>query len=446
MGQIEAAQYFREGGPIQVVVDTTWGDGGKGKVVDSAGGYFDAVVRYGGGPNAGHTVYRDSEVFKFHGVPSSILHPDTLSVIASAVVVNPLSLAKEITDLQQRGVEVTPNNLLISGDAHLIMPWHRTRDGLNEVARGGEKIGTTGQGIGPTYSDRALRVGLRVGDLMDPQSLEQVFDRELRWQEELAKTMRRSEAGVSAEYDRDEIWRQLLAAREVLVPFIGNAQEVLWGYEDEDRRILGEGAQGALLDLDLGGYPYVTSSHPGKAGFELATGIHRVDQVVGVTKAYATRVGEGPMPTELNGDPTGEELRERGGEFGATTGRARRCGWFDAVAARYGARISGVDALAITKLDILDKLPAVRICVGYEIDGVQYKEMTSADPRLWGRAKPIYETLPGWDQDTSQVRSFVDLPKNAQTYLLRIQELVGKPVDIVSVGPQAGDAMYQRLR
>lgn len=441
MVQPESAQnYFSNGGLIQIVVDTTWGDGGKGKVVDSAAEFFDVVVRYAGGPNAGHTIIYNNQTFKFHGLPSSIVHENTLSVIAPGVVVNPISLSKEIAETKSKGVAISSKNLLISDKTQLIMPWHIYRDTMNERSRGDKKIGTTNNGIGPAYEDLAGRKGLLMKDLLlDEKSLREKFDAELARQEIVARGP--STSDVPATYDADAIFADLLKARKALKPFIGDALKVVWQAEKKGKRILGEGAQGALLDVLLGGRPYVTSSHPGRVGFEISTALHRVKKVIGVTKAYATRVGEGPMPTELK-DETGDKIREAGGEFGATTGRPRRCGWFDAVATKYGAKISGTDVLAMTKLDILDDLDEVKIAVGYKIDGVIRNEIT--DPDVLERAVPIYETLPGWKESTKGIRRYSELPENARRYLEKIEETTGIPIEIVSVGPGREDAIYRR--
>lgn len=441
MAKRESAQnYFSTGGKVQIVVDTTWGDGGKGKVVDSAAPFFDIVVRYAGGPNAGHTVIDNGKTYKFHGLPSSILHENVLSVLATGVVVNPTSFVEEMTETEEKGVKITPEKLLLSQDILLIMPWHEYRDGLNEAARGDKKIGTTKKGIGPAYEDVAGRKGLLMRDLLLGEAeLKEKFDAELARQEKLAQAL--SDAAGKPIYDGDKIFSELLVARKRLMPFISDTLAVLWQAEKNGKRILGEGAQGALLDVLLGGRPYVTSSHPGRVGFEASTAIHTVDRVMGVTKAYATRVGEGPMPTELL-DQTGDQIREAGGEFGATTGRPRRCGWIDTVAIKYGAKISGTTSLAMTKLDILDDLDEVKIGVGYEINGVIHSEIT--DPSLLSEASPVYETLPGWRQSTVGMRRWSELPENAKRYIARIEQAVGLPIEIISVGPGRDEAMYRR--
>lgn len=445
-----------------VVTDTDRGDVGKGKITDVGAQNAKLVIRYNGGPNAGHTVRNDKGEFILHGIPSGIFNPDAISVLATGVVVNPILLVDEIESLQQREIEISNSNLLISRDAHLIMPWHRTRDVLTEKARGLKIIGTTGQGIGPVYSDRSARVGLRVGDLLNPD-FEKLFDAELAYQERLSRVMdgeallsetvemsadevkdAAQKAAENKYYDRDSIWEALKKAREMLSPMITNTLEVIWKHKEKGNNILGEAGQGALLDLDLGGYPYVTSSHPGVAGFSIATGIHKdeIKRVIGVTKVYSTRVGEGPLPTELSGD-IGDYIQTRGHEIGRTTGRKRRCGWFDGPAIKYGARIAGVNSIALTKLDVLDQLDEVKLGVGYEVGGRVYRQLTTVDSVFMNNATVVYEKLPGWNQDTTKARSFKELPENAQKFVHRIEEVLGLAVEIVSVGPERSAIFYR---
>src|SRR3989344_2017976 len=407
------AERLNEWEGTNFVTDPAWGDNGKGKVVDLMAQRAAMVVRVNGGPNAGHTVKNERGEFKFHLMPSGIFNPQAISVLADTVVVNPSILSKEITEVKKAGIEVGENNLLISRNAHLIMPWHRRRDNLREVARGGEKIGTTGQGIGPTYADRTERVGLKVGHLLR-SDFNEMFDRELAWQEKLARSMSNSD---TPQYDREQILRNLEEAREVIAPMITEVLPVIWEYHDAGKRVLGEAGQGVLLDLDRGGYPYVTSSYPGIAGFNLATGIppKEVARVIAVTKAYTTRVGEGPLPTELLNE-MGDKIREKGDEYGTTTSRPRRCGWLDIPTLRYGVRVGGADSLALTKIDIFDEFSEVKICTGHEIDGVVYKTIPTADNHSMSRAKPIFETLPGWEKTTTGCRDFKNLPKNARRF------------------------------
>lgn len=424
-----------------LVVDTGWGDGGKGKVVDVLSQRARLVVRFNGGPNAGHTVENNFGEFKLHLVPSGIFSPDTISILASTVAINPFSLVEELSQLKEKGVPFSSDNLLVSKDAHLIMPWHILRDKLKEKARGGSKIGTTGQGIGPLYADRAERTGLKVRDLLDP-NFEKIFDREFVWQQKLINTMQGGDKNP-ASLDRDEIIQKLAVVREVIAPLITNVLPVIHEAYYSDKNILGEGAQGALLDLDLGGYPYVTSSNTGLPGFlKTVGGFVEVKRVVGVTKAYQTRVGEGPMPTELT-DEIGEQIRKKGIEFGATTGRPRRCGWIDVPAVNYGIRASGTNSLAITKLDVLDDFDKIMICIAYEVDGRCYKSLPDADPEFMSQAKPIYKTVAGWQRETTKIRTFEELPSRAREYIKNIEELTGKPVEFVSNGPHRNQSIFK---
>lgn len=435
---------------INIIGGPGWGDEGKGRYVDFASQSIDMNIRYNGGGNAGHTVVNDLGEFKFHILPSTSVNPEVVSVIAGTVIVDPIQAATEIRNLQARGIDV---KLLMDSNAHMAMPWHKALDGLKEALRGNGKIGTTGQGIGPTIAQRASRSGLRTGDLLSP-NFETMFHQELAEQQ----STRRQIAfelllrdfnieSLTAEqlqslfqeanqqyYDPKQILKDLYEARETLAPYIANVLPTIWSYEqDKDKNILGESAQGALLDLDLGGYPYVTSSNPGVAGFIKATAIdrRRINRVIGVTKAYTTRVGEGPMPTEQN-DDIGHYLQEVGQEIGTTTGRSRRCGWLDIPAMRYGAKVLGADAIVISKLDVLDQLPYLKICTAYEIDGQMYN--TLPNPNALQRAIPHYEIVEGWQRDTSQTETYEALPQNARHYVARVEKLMDKRVDMVSVG------------
>ncbi|MEN8173658.1 MAG: adenylosuccinate synthase, partial [Chloroflexota bacterium] len=427
MGKLAPIESIRG---TNLVIDIGWGDNGKGKIVDVFSGTSDLVVRFNGGPNAGHTVVNEYGEFAFHLIPTGIFNYKAISILTGTVAIDPLTLLDEIQVLRGKGVEITPANLIISPDAHLIMPWHIARDTLREVARGSAKVGTTGRGIGPLYADRTERVGLRVGDLLKPD-FEKLLLKELAWQERLIQVMDLEGPGSdSAALSKQKILDDIRAAQEVLAPMIKNPLPVIWKAQDKGLKILGEGAQGMLLDLDLGTYPYVTSSHPGLAGFSIATGIHQreMQRVIGVTKAYQTRVGEGPMPTELLGDE-GERLRTVGKEFGATTGRPRRCGWLDLPAMRYGIRAGGVNTVALTKLDILDQIPEIKICTHYEHHGKTYPVLPTADAAFMAEAQPVFKSMPSWETPTKGVKEFAALPPNAQHFVEEIEKITATPIE-----------------
>jgi len=424
---------------IYVVTDPTWGDNGKGKIVDLLADRAEMSIRYNGGPNAGHTVRNEHGEFKFHLMPSAIFNSQALCVLADAVVIDPKTLAEEIIAIREAGVSITAKNLMISRAAHMIMPWHRDRDNLRETVRGEGKIGTTGRGIGPTYADRTERVGLQMKDLI-AKDFEMRLEREMAWQEKLVALMRND----TFTYDRAAVMDELMAAHEVLAPLIADVMPAIADYYSSGKRILGEAGQGALLDADRGTYPFVTSSHPGVVGFSLTTGIpaKNIDKVIGVTKAYTTRVGEGPLPTELL-DEDGERIRSVGHEFGTTTGRPRRCGWLDVPALQYGAQVAGVDELALTKIDIYDDFDEIKICVAYDIDGKKYENIPSVDIDFLKNAKPVYEMVKGWKSKTSDIREYKEMPKEAQEYISKIEKHVKKHISIVSVGPAREETMYR---
>lgn len=414
--------------PVVAVIGGQWGDEGKGRIVDLLGQHAQLVVRYSGGNNAGHTVINERGTFKLHLVPAGICRPETINIIGSGVVLDPAVLLDEMATLEGAGVSL--DGLFISDRAHVIMPYHLQQDRLLESLRGDGKIGTTGRGIGPAYSDKMERIGIRIGDLLHEDMLRQRFSRVLDHKKRLL-----SAYGGSVQLS-EEIYEQFVEygrkLRGRIVPIYPLIQEAL----RRDDRILLEGAQGVLLDVDWGTYPYVTSSSPGAAGACQGAGIGPRDlsHVAGVFKAYATRVGEGPFPTELT-DAVGQLLRERGLEFGTVTGRPRRCGWFDAVAARYANRLNSVDQLVITKLDVLDGFEQLRICTGYHLhDAVlDYPPSTA---RELNQVTPVYETWDGWQQSTAECRSYDDLPTAARRYLQRIEELIEGRIVLVSVGPE----------
>jgi adenylosuccinate synthase len=411
-----------------VVVGTQWGDEGKGKLVDILAEFADMVVRFQGGANAGHTLIVDGEKLITHLVPSGILHPAKRCAIGPAVVVDPETLVEEIDTLSRRGVRVTPDVLLVSHRAHLVMPYHRQLDAAREAAKGAKKIGTTLRGIGPCLEDKAARTGIRLSDLLDSEVLAERLAAKLP---ELNAVL--LHYGSDAVREQDILPRLAeLAAR--LIPFVGDVGEAVRQEMDRGKNVLFEGAQGTLLDIDHGTYPFVTSSSTSAGAVcpLIGFGPGRVDGVAGVAKAYTTRVGAGPFPTEME-DERGEKLRAAGGEYGATTGRPRRCGWLDLAALRYAAAVNGLTSLCVTKLDVLGGMGPIRIGVGYRLDG---RELTSppASIREFSRVEPIYEELEGWEEDLGKVRTKEDLPSPARRYIERLAHLLHLPVDIVSVG------------
>ncbi len=408
-----------------VVVGAQWGDEGKGKIVDVLAQQADLVVRYQGGANAGHTVVKGDDEFILHQIPSGILHPGTRCVIGNGVVLDPDTLLNEVDDLVARGVDVT-DRLIVSDRAHLVLPYHKLLDCASEKK---QRIGTTGRGIGPTYEDKIGRRGVRAGDLRSLDRLrETLADRVPQINQRLE--LMGAEGRVSADENLQLLER--LAPR--LVPMLADTGLITWQALEDGRRVLLEGAQGAQLDVDHGTYPFVTSSNTTAGGAAVGAGIGptRIDAVLGVVKAYTTRVGNGPLPTEAE-ENEAASLRALGGEFGATTGRPRRCGWFDGVVVRYAARVNGLTHLAVTKLDVLDTLDTIPICVGYKIDGDLVDEIPS-DTQVLDRLEPVYEQLAGWRRPTSEVRRMSDLAPEARTYLDRLQELIGVPIRYVSVG------------
>ncbi len=418
-----------------VVVGAQWGDEGKGKIVDWLSERADVIARFQGGHNAGHTLVIDGEVFKLHALPSGVVRGGKLSVIGNGVVLDPWHLLEEIASIRGQGVEITPETLMIAENAPLILPFHgeldRAREGQNSVAR----IGTTGRGIGPAYEDKVGRRAIRVADLGDRATLELRVDRALVHHNAL-----RAGLGLEA-IDRD----RLLADLEAIAPEILRYAAPVWKVLNEERRagkrILFEGAQGALLDIDFGTYPFVTSSNviSGQAATGVGVGPGAIDFVLGIVKAYTTRVGEGPFPTELH-DADGQRLGERGHEFGTTTGRKRRCGWFDACLLRQTCATSGVNGIALTKLDVLDGFETLKICTGYELDGEMLDYLpTAAD--LQARCTPVYEELPGWSETTEGARSWAELPANAIKYVRRVEELIGCPVAMLSTSPEREDTI-----
>jgi adenylosuccinate synthase len=415
--------------PVLVVVGAQWGDEGKGKVTDLLCEHADIVVRYQGGNNAGHTVENSRGKFALHLVPSGIFNPSVIAVIGGGVVIDPTVLRAEIDDLESRGVSTA--NLKVSGKAHLIMPYHILLDHVLETRLGKDKIGTTGRGIGPAYSDKAARQGVRMQDVIDPAGFrEQVMTVMKAKAEVMERTYGEDTSSLQADCER------YIEAAESLLPHVDDTDLLNWKALREGKSVLLEGAQGTLLDLDHGTYPYVTSSNPvaGYACVGAGIGPIEVNEVWGIAKAYVTRVGSGPFPTELT-DETGEAIREIGHEFGTTTGRPRRCGWLDLVALRYAARVNGLTGLCITKLDVLNAMKTVKVCNSYRYKGEVLQELPSAQA-IFTEVEPIYEELPGWETDISGATVIQDLPPQAIDYLNYVVNAVQVPISLISVGPR----------
>jgi adenylosuccinate synthase len=412
-----------------VIVGTQWGDEGKGKIVDLLAEHAHMVVRFQGGNNAGHTMVVGGEQFIFHLIPSGILQ-DKICAIGNGVVVDPAVLLEEVDNLSRRGINIGVDNLKISDRAHLIMPYHRSIDHAREQFKGDKKIGTTGRGIGPAYEDKATRRGIRFVDLLDPDGFAEKVNTILDEKNFYLKNY------LSAEVlDAREVIDQYQKYAQRLAPHVANISVVISQAIKNGRHVMFEGAQGTHLDIDHGTYPFVTSSNTlaGNACCGSGVGPKQIDEVIGIVKAYTTRVGQGPFPSELF-DPIGDRIQEKGAEFGATTGRRRRCGWLDTVILNNAVRLNGLTGLAITKLDVLDGLESVKICTGYEYRGEQIKDFPASLDVL-ADCKPVYETLPGWAEDTSPLRKLEDFPANARGYLDRIRELAETDIHIVSVGP-----------
>ena len=414
--------------PAYAVIGGQWGDEGKGKVIDYLAGNVDYVVRYAGGNNAGHTVVNEQGTFQLHLVPSGICWPDVRGIIGNGVVVNPDVLRGELDMLSDRGIDTA--RLYVSERAHVIMPYHILLDNLEEEARGSGAIGTTGQGVGPAYMDKTGRMGIRIGDLLDSSTLEAKLKRTLEFKNALiTKIYNKNPLSMEDILVKCREWAQWLR------PHVQSTEKLIQDILAGNQRILLEGAQGTLLDLDHGSYPYVTSSSPSVGGACTGLGLNpqSISGVLGVFKAYSTRVGSGPMPSELH-DETAELLREKAQEYGTTTGRARRVGWFDAVAARYSRQINGFTGMVFTRLDILDGFSSVKICVGYQV-GNEEIDYFPADIALQEKCVPVYEELPGWDTPTASSTKKDQLPVNALNYIQRVEDLVGCPVQIISTGP-----------
>jgi adenylosuccinate synthase len=410
-----------------VVVGTQWGDEGKGKITDYLSEKAEVVARYQGGNNAGHTIIFNGNKYKLHLIPSGVFYNDKLCVIGNGMVIDPRALVTEINYIQEKGFST--ENIRISNRAHVILPYHLKLDAAEEASKGENKIGTTGKGIGPAYMDKAARVGIRIADLLDPEEFKVKLQRNLEEKNRILTKVYEVEG-----LQFDEIYKEYMEVMEIIRPYVTDTSVVLNEALDEGKRVLFEGAQGVMLDIDQGTYPFVTSSNPIAGGVCIGSGVgpSKIHRVVGVAKAYTTRVGDGPFPTELH-DEVGDKIRETGNEYGTTTGRARRVGWFDSVVVRHARRVSGITDLSLNSIDVLTGIENIKICTAYEYQG-EIIDSFPASLKVLAECKPIYEELPGWTEDLGGVRSLDDLPDNARHYLERVSQLTGIPLTIFSVG------------
>ena len=418
---------------IIVIIGAQWGDEGKGKVVDLLADRFDIVARYQGGHNAGHSVYVGERAFVLRLLPSGIIHEDSTCVLGNGMVIDPKAFFEEVDQMTAQGISITPERLKVSSRAHLIMPYHRALDHTSEERLGNEKIGTTLRGIGPAYEDKAGRRGIRVADALDPEVLKMRIERNLEEANRIIVLY-----GQPPLY-ADEIFKEISPLVERLRPFVCETSHFLAEAKKQNKKILLEGAQATLLDVDHGTYPYVTSSNPTAGGAAVGAGIppHHISGVLGIVRTYATRVGEGPFPTEMlyAEEETANLIRQRGNEYGSVTKRPRRCGWFDAVATKYAAELNGFNSLALTKLDVLDALDEIKVCVGYEIDGERVETFPAVSQDLQ-KIKPIYETLPGWKSETLGTTKIEDLPAQARAYVEFLSNSIGVEIGLISTGPE----------
>lgn len=423
---------------VIVIIGAQWGDEGKGKVVDLLADRFDVVARYQGGHNAGHSVYVGDKAFVLRLLPSGIIHPEKTCVLGNGMVIDPKAFFEEVDQMAAQGVVITPERLKVSGRAHLIMPYHRALDHTSEERLGNEKIGTTLRGIGPAYEDKAGRRGIRVADAMVPELLKSRVERNLEEVNRMLTLYGREPL------DAREILEEVSPLIERLRPFVTETSRFLSDARRAGNKILLEGAQATLLDVDHGTYPYVTSSNPTAGGASVGAGIppHHISGVLGIVRTYATRVGEGPFPTEMIDaeEETANLIRKRGNEYGSVTKRPRRCGWFDAVATRYAADLNGFDSVALTKLDVLDALDEIKVCVAYEIDGKQIDYFPSVSVEL-SKIKPIYQTLPGWKSETRGITEFAKLPENARKYVEFLSRSIGVEIGLISTGPERDETV-----
>ena len=420
------------------VVGSQWGDEGKGKVIDFLATQADVVVRGQGGNNAGHTLVVDGKKFALRLIPSGILNSNTINVIGNGIVFDPKGFFEEIEMLESNGIST--KNIKISDRAHIVFPYHKELDGLAEEARGDNKIGTTKKGIGPCYMDKTERSGIRVCDLMDKE----IFAKKLKLQVDAKNKLVTGVYGKEAMFDFDEIYNEFIVYAEKMRPYVEDTTVIVYDAIKANKKVLFEGAQGTLLDLDLGTSPFVTSSHPTSGGFAVGAGVgpNMIKDVVGIVKAYTTRVGEGPFVTELF-DETGDRIRTQGHEFGTVTGRARRCGWFDAVIVKYAARVNGLTSISFMLLDVLTGFDKIKICTAYKM-GDKIVNNFPASLEDLAKCEPVYEELDGWHEDITKVEKFEDLPENAKKYIARIEELIGVNVDLVSVGPNRTQTIIRK--
>jgi adenylosuccinate synthase len=420
-----------------VVVGAQWGDEGKGKLIDFLSQDVDITARYQGGNNAGHTVVVGEKEYIFHLLPSAILHKKKICVIGNGVVIDPKALLLEISELKKKGVDVKPEQLKVSGLCHVVMPYHRVLDGLRESVRK-NKIGTTGRGIGPCYSDKVARCGIRMVDLLNPRVLKAKLEDNLTEKNETFSKVFKQQA-----FDFDELYKEYLNYGELLGAYVCDTSLFLNRAIDKKKSVLFEGAQGAFLDIDFGTYPFVTSSNTISGGVCPGTGVAptKIDKILAAVKAYTTRVGEGPFPTEFT-DDFEDDIRTKGKEFGATTGRPRRCGWFDSVLVNYSVMINGISEFAIMKLDVLDGLKEIKICTAYEYDGKRFTDFPM-DFEVLSNVKPIYETVAGWSAPTRGVTEFKKLPRNAQRYINRLEKLLGVSIRYVSTGSKRNETIIR---